>query len=228
MKTRTCWLLWSVFALLLLLRTNALAFYDPGTQRWINRDPIQEKGGLNLFGFVRNKPISRNDPFGHQSGCGNPYALMGMGGYGAAAWGSGPQVQALAEALASAQQAGYPAQAVMSAAANEDYNQSSHIPVDEFVFAGAEFPIPGTVLDGEALFLAGINGDGPYWGGLGAIGKGLMIGKEWDSQDGWSTIYLLDSHLGFGGYHSPHGTGAFFYWPPDTTGFIGCGIGINH
>jgi hypothetical protein len=32
--------------------------------RWINRDPIGETGGLNLFQFVRNQPIDLHDPFG--------------------------------------------------------------------------------------------------------------------------------------------------------------------
>ncbi len=32
--------------------------------RWPNRDPIGERGGLNLYGFVGNNPISRIDPLG--------------------------------------------------------------------------------------------------------------------------------------------------------------------
>ncbi len=40
-------------------------FYDPNTQRWINRDPIGERGGVNLFDFVRNQPLSAYDRFGH-------------------------------------------------------------------------------------------------------------------------------------------------------------------
>jgi uncharacterized protein RhaS with RHS repeats len=33
----------------------------PGLQRWPNRDPLQERGGINLYGFVRNNPISNLD-----------------------------------------------------------------------------------------------------------------------------------------------------------------------
>ena len=33
-------------------------------QRWLNRDPIGERGGLNLYGYVRNSPVSGIDPFG--------------------------------------------------------------------------------------------------------------------------------------------------------------------
>lgn len=39
-------------------------FYDPNLQRWINRDREQERGGLNLFQFVRNSPIHTYDPDG--------------------------------------------------------------------------------------------------------------------------------------------------------------------
>jgi len=39
-------------------------FYDPIVQRWINRDPINERGGINLYGFVGNDPINEIDPFG--------------------------------------------------------------------------------------------------------------------------------------------------------------------
>lgn len=31
---------------------------------WLNRDPIEERGGLNLYGFVNNSPCNFNDPFG--------------------------------------------------------------------------------------------------------------------------------------------------------------------
>ena len=39
-------------------------FYDPNLQRWINRDPIQEWGGINLYAFVGNAPVNLVDSFG--------------------------------------------------------------------------------------------------------------------------------------------------------------------
>lgn len=39
-------------------------FYDPNLQRWPNRDPIQERGGRNLYKFVRNNPLSFIDTRG--------------------------------------------------------------------------------------------------------------------------------------------------------------------
>jgi RHS repeat-associated protein len=38
--------------------------YDPDLGRWLNRDPIEEKGGLNLYGYVGNRTIKRYDSLG--------------------------------------------------------------------------------------------------------------------------------------------------------------------
>jgi RHS repeat-associated protein len=38
--------------------------YSTNAGRWINRDPINESGGLNLYGYVGNDPIKRIDPLG--------------------------------------------------------------------------------------------------------------------------------------------------------------------
>jgi len=39
-------------------------YYNASTGRWPNRDPLGEKGGLNLYGFVGNNSINKFDPFG--------------------------------------------------------------------------------------------------------------------------------------------------------------------
>ena len=39
-------------------------FYEPNLQRWLNRDPIGENGGVNLHAFVANEPVSRHDALG--------------------------------------------------------------------------------------------------------------------------------------------------------------------
>ncbi len=39
-------------------------FYDSSLQRWLNTDPLEEAGGLNLYGFVANNPTTRSDPLG--------------------------------------------------------------------------------------------------------------------------------------------------------------------
>jgi RHS repeat-associated protein len=38
--------------------------YDPQTGRWLSRDPIEEAGGINLYGYVGGNPVSYTDPLG--------------------------------------------------------------------------------------------------------------------------------------------------------------------
>ena len=35
-----------------------------GRAEWQSRDPIGEKGGINLYGYVGNSPVNRTDPLG--------------------------------------------------------------------------------------------------------------------------------------------------------------------
>ena len=42
----------------------ALAFYHPEEGRWINRDPIEEEGGKNLYAFAENASVNKMDPLG--------------------------------------------------------------------------------------------------------------------------------------------------------------------
>ena len=43
-------------------------YYDPVTGRWPSRDPIEEEGGTNLYGFVLNNPNLFHDVLGRQPG----------------------------------------------------------------------------------------------------------------------------------------------------------------
>ena len=55
-------------------------YYDPRQGRFINRDPIGEEGGINLYGMVGNSPVNRVDYLGLDSefvpDCG-PWELTG-------------------------------------------------------------------------------------------------------------------------------------------------------
>ncbi len=44
--------------------------------RWLNRDPIEEQGGLNLYGFVKNDPTNRLDSMGLSDNSKSGYALV--------------------------------------------------------------------------------------------------------------------------------------------------------
>jgi len=39
-------------------------YYSPSLGRWLNRDPLEEEGGLNLVAFVGNNSANVYDPFG--------------------------------------------------------------------------------------------------------------------------------------------------------------------
>jgi len=59
-------------------------YYDPETGRFLNRDPIGEKGGNNLYSFTMNNPVNRWDFLGLDPGfgdrAGDPY-YIGLNGY---------------------------------------------------------------------------------------------------------------------------------------------------
>ena len=58
--------------------------YSPNLGRWINRDPIQEYGGTNLYKYVGNSPVRNSDPsglFGQSVSFAAP--PTGGGGFGA-------------------------------------------------------------------------------------------------------------------------------------------------
>jgi RHS repeat-associated protein len=51
-------------------------YYEPSFQRWVNRDPLEERGGFNLYGYVLNSPLIFIDTLGLSFG--NP--VCGSGG----------------------------------------------------------------------------------------------------------------------------------------------------
>ena len=53
-------------------------YYDADLGRWINRDPIAEKGGNNLYAMVQNNPVHKWDHLGLKIKCckGKPYDTL--------------------------------------------------------------------------------------------------------------------------------------------------------
>lgn len=39
-------------------------YYNPSIGRWLSRDPIEEDGGANIYGFIENSPANLIDPLG--------------------------------------------------------------------------------------------------------------------------------------------------------------------
>ena len=56
-------LIYGIVALVLWLTTaqTSWGFYNSQTGRWLNRDPLAEKGGLNVYCFVGNNPVGATD-----------------------------------------------------------------------------------------------------------------------------------------------------------------------
>src|SRR5258706_6273615 len=51
----------------LLLPQTAMCFLNPNNGRWLNRDPLTETGGNNLYSFARNDSPGAFDPDGRIS-----------------------------------------------------------------------------------------------------------------------------------------------------------------
>lgn len=54
------------------LKGLGLRFYKTDIGRWLNRDPIEENGGIGLYCFVRNRPMDQVDPLGQYYVAMNP------------------------------------------------------------------------------------------------------------------------------------------------------------
>ena len=50
--------------LLAVMPTAAMGYYSPDAGRWTTRDPLEEKGGVNLHAFCENDPVNSVDPLG--------------------------------------------------------------------------------------------------------------------------------------------------------------------
>jgi RHS repeat-associated protein len=76
------WIVLAAFATLILAsESHAVLYwgraYDPNLQRWIQRDPIGERDGIDRYQFVGNNPVNRFDPLGL-----NAYVINAGGGVG--------------------------------------------------------------------------------------------------------------------------------------------------
>ena len=63
-----------------------LRFYAPDWRIWINRDPIEERGGLNLYSFLFNCLLDKIDLYGLSMGYIGPYTGSTVEGTQGALW----------------------------------------------------------------------------------------------------------------------------------------------
>ena len=78
-------------------------FYDSTAGRFLNRDPMDTGGGINVYGYVSNNPLDMSDPsgFGDDEGGrggghgGGGAGGGGLGGGGHMGWGKPPTVPGL-------------------------------------------------------------------------------------------------------------------------------------
>ena len=75
---KTCLLLLASVLLFLTAAPRAAAVYDPDQGRWLSRDLIGEEGGLNLYGYVGNSPVSGFDPLGLEIAYANHPVALGF------------------------------------------------------------------------------------------------------------------------------------------------------
>lgn len=64
-----------LLALFVGTQAQAMRWYSPSTGSWFSRDPIEERGGVNLYGFVGNSPLNKVDHLGLDA------AIINHGGY---------------------------------------------------------------------------------------------------------------------------------------------------
>ena len=57
-------------SIFLFLASTSHAYYQAEQGRWLNRDPIEEQGGVNVYSTSLNDPVNRIDPYGLISGSG--------------------------------------------------------------------------------------------------------------------------------------------------------------
>jgi hypothetical protein len=69
MKVNLRIILFGLIITLAITQAHAMRWYSASTGRWFSRDPIEEEGGPNLYGFVANDPVNTIDELGLCKAC---------------------------------------------------------------------------------------------------------------------------------------------------------------
>ena len=188
-------------------------FYDPNAQRWLNRDPLREAGGVNLYEYVHNHPVGFVDISGR-----NAYVINGGGFSGHTAIAiddpyGGVMVYHFYGAAYSFNQTSGSLRAVLYDKSHiwSQYYDSLGSYVDEMKLIHGSITFVsmaiGTVYDDsytiDYLDWLIFNNDLPY---------SVLFGKQCHS---WSYSILRDVYVGTGRRAAPIG---IFEWHPATIG----------
>jgi RHS repeat-associated protein len=193
-------------------------YYSPSLGRFVNRDPIEEQGGLNLYGFCGNNSVNRWDFLGHVPiGVLNPDGGMDM--FSHAGWSPGAvttvdwaggewpgmsalqQQQTQQQALQTQQQAAQPIIIVPGTVASGPFNLSMSLTATD----GSQYSL-GTVAsgtEGTFGFSTYLNGSASCYGSPVSLGEVISNTVELTSglMQTLGGVYFIGqtSGLGFAG-----------------------------
>ena len=146
-------------------------WYDPQSGRFLTQDPIGLAGGVNLYAYAGNDPISFSDPFGLNP-CGTSKSWVECGLQAAANWGArrgGVVGNAVLNAAAAADVLAEGSGVNFAAAAGDDIG-SGHVARG---VAHAALLIGGAKVIGAALGKLTGAAEGTFVGrGIGSMGRG--------------------------------------------------------
>jgi len=155
-----------------------LRAYDPDLGRWLSRDLLAERAGLNLYDYVFNNPINWLDPYG---ACGGGGQVTGGAGGGGSSWWRAAAYIAGAVIIAAAVVVAGPeilVGAAIGAAVGAAWGAATANPGERWQGAGAG------ALGGAVGGATGGAGLAAFWAG--AIGAGLGDVANRGTFDGWT------------------------------------------
>jgi RHS repeat-associated protein len=128
-------------------------YYDPVTGRWPSRDPIEESGGVNLYGFIMNNPIIYHDYLGKFAW--GPF-LWGAAGSAALGAGVNEATETTCDPIGSTQEIDVKVECTKSCVRSDGWSYYNHssCPANKGFSTGiAEYRCEGNILRSKLKFI---------------------------------------------------------------------------